>query len=309
MKPLVLLSTDQTLLGQLQAAFARNAPQLPVVLADDPLAEQAQVAACWFPPAGSLGALPNLKLIHSVAAGVDHLANDPSQPALPVCRVVDPAHRQGMAEYVRWAVIHYHRDFDLAMAQQQRQLWLRHPQRPAADFHIGVMGLGSLGGPIAAELAAAGYAVRGWARSEKQLPGVRTFAGSAEFNGFLDGLDLLVNLLPLTESTRGILCRQTFQALAPGAAVINCGRGQHLHQQDLIAAVGSGRLRGALLDVFDQEPLPADNPLWSTPGIVVTPHMASCASHDCIAQQVAENARRLAGAEPLLNRVDPALGY
>jgi glyoxylate/hydroxypyruvate reductase A len=309
MKPLVLLSTDQTLLGQLQAAFARNAPQLPVVLADDPLAEQAQVAVCWFPPAGSLGALPNLKLIHSVAAGVDHLANDPSQPALPVCRVVDPAHRQGMAEYVRWAVIHYHRDFDLAMAQQQRQLWLRHPQRPAADFHIGVMGLGSLGGPIAAELAAAGYTVRGWARSEKQLPGVRTFAGSAEFNGFLDGLDLLVNLLPLTESTRGILCRQTFQALAPGAAVINCGRGQHLHLQDLIAAVGSGRLRGALLDVFDQEPLPTDNPLWSTPGIVVTPHMASCASHDCIAQQVAENARRLAGAEPLLNRVDPALGY
>ena len=309
MKPLVLLSTDQTLLGQLQAAFARNAPQLPVVLADDPLAEQAQVAACWFPPVGSLGGLPNLKLIHSVAAGVDHLASDPSQPALPVCRVVDPAHRQGMAEYVRWAVIHYHRDFDLAMAQQQRQLWLRHPQRPAADFHIGVMGLGSLGGPIAAELAAAGYAVRGWARSEKQLPGVRTFAGSAEFNGFLDGLDLLVNLLPLTESTRGILCRQTFQALAPGAAVINCGRGQHLHQQDLIAAVASGRLRGALLDVFDQEPLPTDNPLWSTPGIVVTPHMASCASHDCIAQQVAENARRLAGAEPLLNRVDPALGY
>lgn len=309
MKPLVLLSTDQTLLGQLQAAFARNAPQLPVVLADDPLAEQAQVAACWFPPAGSLGALPNLKLIHSVAAGVDHLANDPSQPALPVCRVVDPAHRQGMAEYVRWAVIHYHRDFDLAMAQQRRQLWLRHPQRPAADFHIGVMGLGSLGGPIAAELAAAGYAVRGWARSEKQLPGLRTFAGSAEFNGFLDGLDLLVNLLPLTESTRGILCRQTFQALAPGAAVINCGRGQHLHQQDLIAGVASGRLRGALLDVFEQEPLPADNPLWSTPGIVVTPHMASCASHDCIAQQVAENARRLAGAEPLLNRVDPALGY
>lgn len=309
MKPLVLLSTDQTLLGQLQAAFARNAPQLPVVLADDPLAEQAQVAACWFPPAGSLGGLPNLKLIHSVAAGVDHLASDPSQPALPVCRVVDPAHRQGMAEYVRWAVIHYHRDFDLAMAQQRRQLWLRHPQRPAADFHIGVMGLGSLGGPIAAELAAAGYAVRGWARSEKQLPGVRTFAGSAEFNGFLDGLDLLVNLLPLTGSTRGILCRQTFQALAPGAAVINCGRGQHLHQQDLIAAVGSGRLRGALLDVFDQEPLPTDNPLWSTPGIVVTPHMASCASHDCIAQQVAENARRLAAAEPLLNRVDPALGY
>ncbi|MDZ3991052.1 glyoxylate/hydroxypyruvate reductase A [Pseudomonas sp. Teo4] len=309
MKPLVLLSTDPVLLGQLQSAFARSAPQVPVVLADDPAACEAEVAACWFPPAGSLGALPNLKLIHSVAAGVDHLANDPHLPALPICRVVDPAHRQGMAEYVRWAVTHYHRDFDLAMAQQQRQQWLRHPQRPAGDFHVGIMGLGSLGGAIATELAAAGYAVRGWARSEKRLDAVRTFAGPAEFDGFLDGLDLLVNLLPLTAATRGILCRDTFQALAPGAAVVNCGRGQHLQADDLIAAVSSGRLRGAVLDVFEKEPLPLDNRLWTTPGIVITPHMASCASHACIAQQVAENVRRLEAGEPLLNRVDPTLGY
>ncbi|WDY60150.1 2-hydroxyacid dehydrogenase [Pseudomonas sp. PSKL.D1] len=309
MKPLVLLSTDQALLGQLQAAFARSAPQLRVVLANDPAAQEAQVAACWFPPAGSLSALPNLKLIHSVAAGVDHLANDPAQPALPVCRVVDPAHRQGMAEYVRWAVIHYHRDFDLAMAQQQQQLWRRHPQRPAGEFHIGVMGLGSLGGAIAAELAAAGYAVRGWSRTARQVTGVRTYAGEGQFDAFLQGVDLLVNLLPLTPQTRGILCRDTFHALAPGAAVINCGRGQHLQADDLIHAVESGRLRGAVLDVFEKEPLPLDNRLWATPGIIITPHMASCASHDCIAQQVAENARRLACKEPLLNRVDPALGY
>jgi len=138
---------------------------------------------------------------------------------------------------------------------------------------------------------------------------VRTFAGPCEFNEFLQGLDLLINLLPLTAATRGILCQDTFQALAPGAAVINCGRGQHLQVDDLISAVNSGRLRGAVLDVFDKEPLPLDSRLWSTPGIIVTPHMASCASHDCIAQQVAENARRLACAEPLLNRVDPALGY
>ncbi|MFJ4430640.1 2-hydroxyacid dehydrogenase [Pseudomonas sp. NPDC089395] len=309
MKPLVLLSTDQALLGQLQNAFARSAPQLRVVLANDPAAVDAQIAACWFPPAGSLSALPNLKLIHSVAAGIDHLANDPNQPALPVCRVVDPAHRQGMAEYVRWAVIHFHRDFDRALAQQQQHVWRRHHQRPAAEYQIGVMGLGSLGGAISAELAEAGYAVRGWARSARQLQGVRTFAGPREFNEFLQGLDLLINLLPLTAATRGILCQDTFQALAPGAAVINCGRGQHLRVDDLISAVNSGRLRGAVLDVFDKEPLPLDSRLWSTPGIIVTPHMASCASHDCIAQQVAENARRLACAEPLLNRVDPALGY
>ncbi|MGX1181081.1 glyoxylate/hydroxypyruvate reductase A [Pseudomonas sp. IAP-CY TE4608] len=309
MSPLVLLSTDNALLSQLQSAFARSAPQLRVVLANDPAAQEAQVAACWFPPVGSLSALPNLKLIHSVAAGVDHLANDPSQPALPVCRVVDPAHRQGMAEYVRWAVIHYHRDFDRALAQQHQHVWLRHPQRPAAEYQIGVLGLGSLGGTIATELADAGYAVRGWSRSARQLDGVRTYAGPSKFDEFLQGLDLLINLLPLTDVTRGILCQDTFEALAPNAAIINCGRGQHVQIDDLIRAVDSGRLRGALLDVFEKEPLPLDSRLWSTPGIIVTPHMASCASHDCIAQQVAENARRLACAEPLLNRVDPALGY
>ncbi|AOE85509.1 2-hydroxyacid dehydrogenase [Pseudomonas sp. TCU-HL1] len=309
MKPLVLLSADQVLLGQLQNAFARQEPELRVVLADDPAARDAEVAACWFPPAGSLARLPNLKLIHSVAAGVDHLSTDPEHAEVPVCRVVDPAHRQGMAEYVRWAVIHYHRDFDRAMEQQQRHAWLRHPQKAAAEYRVGVMGLGSLGGAIAAELAVAGYAVRGWARTAKQIEGVQTLSGGQGFAGFLDGLDLLVNLLPLTDATRGILCRQTFEALAPGAAVVNCGRGQHVQVDELIAAVESGRLRGALLDVFEKEPLPLDSRLWTTPGIIITPHMASAASHDCIAQQIAENARRLDRGQPLLNLVDTHLGY
>ncbi|MCY1507561.1 Glyoxylate/hydroxypyruvate reductase A [compost metagenome] len=309
MKPLVLLSADSVLLGQLQNAFARQEPELRVVLADDAAACDAEVAACWFPPAGSLARLPNLKLIHSVAAGVDHLGTDPAHAEVPVCRVVDPAHRQGMSEYVRWAVIHYHRDFDRALEQQQRQVWLRHPQKPAADYCVGVMGLGSLGGAIAEELATAGYAVRGWSRTAKRLEGVQTHAGDEGFAAFLNGLDLLVNLLPLTESTRGILCRKTFEALAPGAAVVNCGRGAHVVADELINAVQDGRLRGALLDVFEKEPLPLDSRLWTTPGITVTPHMASAASHDCIARQIAENARRLEAGQPLLNRVDTRLGY
>ncbi|WP_372028498.1 2-hydroxyacid dehydrogenase [Pseudomonas kurunegalensis] len=309
MNPLVLLSADNVLLGQLQAAFARQAPGLRVVLADDPAAVDAEVAACWFPPAGSLKALPCLKLIHSVAAGVDHLGTDPDHRNLPVCRVVDPAHRQGMAEYVRWAVTHYHRDFDRAMQQQARQVWQRHPQKPAAQYRVGIMGLGSLGGVIAEELSAAGYVVRGWSRTLKAIEGVQTFAGEASFFAFLDGLDLLVNLLPLTNATRGILCQKTFDSLAPGAAVVNCGRGQHVQVDELITAVEIGRLRGALLDVFEKEPLAPDSRLWITPGIVVTPHMASAASHDCIAQQIATNARRLHEGQPLLNRVDVHLGY
>lgn len=309
MNTVVLLSRDTLLLKQLQEAFARSAPQLTAVLAEDPQAKNAQVAACWFPLPGSLAKLPNLQVIHSVAAGIDHLEHDPSCPDLPVCRVVDPGHRQGMTEYVRWAVIHYHRGFDQVLAQQRQQHWERPLQRPASQFRIGVMGLGSLGSAIALDLAAAGYAVRGWARSGKGLPGVQTFAGADHFNRFLDGVELLINLLPLTDETRGIVNQQTFERLARGAALINVGRGAHLNIEDLQQALKQGKLRGAMLDVFEQEPLPAEHPLWKTPGVTITPHMASAASHDCIAEQIAENFRRLNSGESLLNSADRQLGY
>jgi glyoxylate/hydroxypyruvate reductase A len=309
MTTVVLLSRDAILLAQLQKAFAEHAPQLRVVLADDPAAHEAEVAACWYPPEGSLGGLPNLRLIHSVAAGVDHLLTDRSGPDVPVCRVVDPDHRRGMTEYVRWTVLNFHRDFDRVVAQQRDNQWQRHPQRPAAGFKVGVMGLGSLGSAIAADLAGAGYAVRGWARSPRQLEGVACYHGDQPFEAFLAGLDILINLLPLTDATRGVLCAKTFRALAPGAAIVNVGRGQHLVIDDLKHALASGHLRGAVLDVFEQEPLPPQDPLWQMPGVVITPHMASAASHECIARQVAENVRRLLTGEPLNNPVDPSLGY
>ncbi|WAH55362.1 glyoxylate/hydroxypyruvate reductase A [Pseudomonas silvicola] len=309
MTTIVLLSRDTVLLGQLQKAFAEHAPALKVALADAPEAAEAEVAACWYPPAGSLGRLPRLRLVHSVAAGVDHLSTDPSAPLVPVCRVVDPDHRRGMTEYVRWAVLHYHRDFDRVNAQQRQNLWLRHPQRPASQFKVGVMGLGSLGSAIAADLASAGYDVRGWSRSARQLPGVACSHGDSSFNQFLDRLDLLINLLPLTEATHGILCQKTFSKLAPGAAIVNGGRGQHVLIDDLQQALTSGQLRGAVLDVFEHEPLPAEHPLWQMPGVVVTPHMASAAAHDCIVRQVADNTRRLLAGEALNNLVDPSQGY
>lgn len=309
MSTVVLLSRDTLLLKQLQAAFARSAPQLTTVLADDPRAVNAQMAACWFPLPGSLEALPNLQVIHSVAAGIDHLDHDPSCPDLPICRVVDPGHRQGMTEYVRWAVIHYHRGFDQVLSQQRNQHWERPLQREAGQFKVGVMGLGSLGSAIALDLAAAGYDVRGWARSSKELSGVQTFAGAHNLHPFLDGVELLINLLPLTRETRGILGSATFERLANGAALVNCGRGGHLNIDDLEQALKRGQLRGALLDVFEQEPLPCDHPLWTMPGVTITPHMASAASHDCIAEQVAENVRRLNAGEPLLNCADRLLGY
>lgn len=309
MTTVVLLTRDADLIGELQAAFAAHAPQLTVVTQDDARASTATVAACWFPPVGSLAALPRLQLVHSVAAGVEHLVAAGPYPALPVCRVVDPAHRQGMLEYMRWAVLHYQRGFDQVLAHQPSQTWRRPPQVPAGDYRVGVMGLGSLGAAVAEDLADAGYAVRGWARTPKYLRGVDCQAGDAALSRFLDGLDLLINLLPLTPATAGILGHATFTQLARGAVIVNGGRGGHLDAQALATALSEGQVRAALLDVFTHEPLPATDPLWHLPGVTVTPHMASAASYPCIATQVAENTRRLAAGEPLLHTVDPALGY
>ncbi|WP_287879439.1 glyoxylate/hydroxypyruvate reductase A [Aquitalea sp.] len=309
MSAVVLLTDDAELVEELRQAFAQVAPALCVLQAHQAGAAEAEVAACWFPPPGSLQALPRLRLIHSVSAGIEHLATAGSLPVLPVCRVVDPEQRQGMVEFMRWAVIHYQRHFDLALANQRQARWQRPPQCPAKQYRIGVLGLGSMGSAVAQDLAGAGYVVRGWSRSPKTLAGVDCYHGDSGLQHCLAGLDLLINLLPLTTATAGLLNSQLFAALAPGAVLVNGGRGQHVAAADLAAALASGQLRAALLDVFEQEPLPADHPWWRTPGITVTPHMASAASARCIASQIAENTRRLATGETLRHRADPALGY
>lgn len=310
MASLVLLCQNPALTDWLAALFAEHAPHLQVLRPEDAQARDAEVAVCWFPPEGSLARLPNVRLVHSIGSGVDHLAQDSSRNvAVPVCRVVDPDHTLGMSEYVHWGVLHFHRGFDQVIAGNASQHWQRPAQRKAQDFKVGVMGLGAIGAPVAVRLAEAGYDVRGWARTPRDINGVNTFGGAPALPAFLDGLDVLVNLLPLTAATHGLLGHEVFRHMARGSAVINCGRGQHLAPDDLQQALASGQLRGALLDVFEQEPLPADSPLWHMPGVWVTPHMASAASDKCIAQQVADNTARLAAGLELNNLVDPELGY
>lgn len=310
MNRLVLLCQDPALTDWLAALFARHAPHLQVLRPEDDGAQQAQIAVCWYPPAGSLGALKHLQLVYSIGSGVDHLAQDTSRnPSVPVCRVIDPDHTMGMSEYVHWGVLHFHRGFDQVIAGNPKQHWQRPVQRRAQAFKVGVMGLGAIGAPVAARLAEAGYDVRGWARTPRAINQVKTYSGASALHAFVQELDVLINLLPLTSSTQGLLNHEVFGLMAHASALINCGRGQHLNEADLRQALASGQLRGALLDVFEKEPLPADSPLWHTPGVWVTPHMASAASDLCIAQQVAENVSRLASGLALKNRVDPELGY
>ncbi|WP_027350897.1 2-hydroxyacid dehydrogenase [Halotalea alkalilenta] len=298
-------------LSSLAAQLPRVDPSIEVVtLAPGETLDDAEIALCWYPPPGSFARLPRLRLVHSIAAGCDHLFADPSLPAqVPICRMVDPDQRLGMTEFVLWAVLHYHRRLDQVFADRARHRWHWPVQREASGCRVGVMGLGALGAHAAQALAAQGFSVRGWARSAKRLDGVACFAGEEAFDAFLDGLDILVCLLPLTEATRGILGRATFARLARDAAVINLGRGEHLVRDDLRAALDQGQLRGALLDVFEREPLPEDDPLWRDHRVIITPHMASASSLDTIAAQVVANIHRLERGEALLNRIDPSRGY
>ncbi|CAN5378541.1 glyoxylate/hydroxypyruvate reductase A [soil metagenome] len=270
----------------------------------------AEVAVCWCPPAGIYQTMPKLRLVQGIAAGVDNLLVDQRLDGIAVCRVIDPGQRTGMEEYVLWAVLWFQRNFDQAVAQQRTETWSRTPYAQASATTIGVMGLGSLGMSVGQRLAGRGYKVRGWSRTHKDVTAIEVYSGSAGYDAFLSGTNILVCLLPLTRETNGILDRRTFASLPGGASVIHVGRGDHLVEADLRSAIVDGHIRGAVIDVFEQEPLPAGHPLWSTPGVVVTPHMATMADSALVLEQLTANVNLvMQGAARLLNQVDIERGY
>lgn len=171
------------------------------------------------------------------------------------------------------------------------------------------MGLGEIGHHVATQLRDMGYPVVGWSNSAKNIAGVQTFAGEAQFAEFIQHPQVLINLLPLTAETKHILSEKTFDLLPKGAAIINTGRGGHLNATDLLAALDSGHLTGAILDVFEQEPLSPENPLWHHPNIVITPHIASHADLNVVVQQIVENDQFVMAGKNLVNQVDVVRGY
>src|SRR5712671_4587830 len=267
-------------------------------------------ALVWRPEPGLLAALPNLKLILSLGAGVDHLLGDPQLPRhLPIVRLVDPHMTAAMSEYVALQVLRLHRrDLDYR-AQQQATAWRELDQKNAADRRVGILGFGELGQDAARQLRALGFDVAGWSRSEKTAAGIACHVGAAGLPRLLARSEILVCLLPLTGETEGILNARTLALLPRGAALVNAARGAHLVEEDLLAALASGQLSGAVLDVFGEEPLPADHPFWHHPRIVVTPHVAAFTNPATAAPIILDNIRRFEAGRPLLNRVDPARGY
>jgi glyoxylate/hydroxypyruvate reductase A len=263
------------------------------------------------PPHGFLKTLPNAKLVFSVGAGVDAILADPEYPKhVPLVRFVDRTLSREMAQFcVMHVLMHYRmqRSFDRAQAERKwRQALL--PKR-ASETRIGILGLGEIGALAAERLRDFEFDVAGWSRTRKDIPDVKSFAGETELGAFLARTDILICLLPLTPDTRGILNAKLFAQLPQGAYVINVARGGHLVDDDLIAAIDTGHLSGATLDVFHTEPLPDTHPFWMHPKITVTPHVAAISEPRVAAQYVADRIRRFEAGEPVGNIVDPDRGY
>jgi glyoxylate/hydroxypyruvate reductase len=267
-------------------------------------------ALVWRPEPNLLAALPNLKLILSLGAGIDHILRDPHlPPGVPIVRLVDPYLTQAMSEYVVLQVLRLHRhDLDYR-AQQQAAIWRELPQKNAGERPVGILGFGEIGQDAGRKLAALGFPVSGWSRRERTVAGFATFAGPAGLPQLLAQSEILVCLLPLTGETQGILNARTFAALPRDAGLINAGRGAHLVEEDLIRALDSGQLSAAALDVFREEPLPPGHPFWRHPRILVTPHIAGITNPATAAPIILDNIRRFEEGRPLLNLVDPQVGY
>jgi glyoxylate/hydroxypyruvate reductase A len=272
--------------------------------------EEIEVALAWDPPAGVLASLPNLKLIVSLGMGVDHLLKHKDlPPGVPIARIHDASLIDQMVEYALLASLRILRLADDYDALQGQAKWKRLELREASDLRIGIMGLGAIGTRVAAEHVRFGFPVRGWARSARKIDNVECFAGSAGLAQFLAGTDVLICLLPLTPQTRGIVNAGTLAQLPKGAHVVNIARGGHVVDADLLAALDAGHIASATLDVFNQEPLPADHAYWRHPKVRVTPHIAGQSNPRTAAPGVADNVRRLRSGQPLHDLIDPQTGY
>lgn len=270
----------------------------------------ADYAIVWQPPAALFEREKQLKAVFNLGAGVDGLLEVPNLPNdLPVVRLEDAGMSVQMAEYVVHQLIDISRTMDVYRAQNAEGRWQVHRPIKRSEWPVGVMGLGHIGQRVARTLTTLDYAVHGWARSAHDINGVTTFAGAARFHEFLESTRVLINTLPLTDNTRGILNRDTLSRLRPGAVVINVGRGEHLVEHDLLAALDSGQVSRASLDVFSQEPLPQDHPFWSRREITITPHISARSLRDDTLKQITDKIRDHAAGKPISGVVDMGRGY
>lgn len=265
-------------------------------------------AVVWNHPEGSLRDFPNLKFISSMGAGVDHVLKDKTLPPVPIVRIVDSGLTRAMSQYIIAAAAYFHRRIDKYTEDKRNATWDQEAS-PEVPLSIGILGMGVLGTDAAQKLTALGFEVCGYSNSPKALDGIKSFSGKEGFQPFIESINMLICLLPLTQQTKHILNIDLFKKMQKGSYLINVARGGHLVEEDLLLALEKGYLAGAFLDVYQEEPLPQDHPFWKHPNIMMTPHIASITNPQAAIPQVVQNYHAATKGEALKNKVDLNKGY
>ncbi|WP_333864159.1 2-hydroxyacid dehydrogenase [Sphingobacterium sp.] len=293
-----------------KAEIARHLPDIKIeIYPEIENYEEVEFALCWKPEANYYTYFPNLKVIQSGGAGIDHLFPSEILSHLHICRIIDPMLKSDMFEHVLTCLMHEMKNFSVYAADKKQEHWQPLLYKSIGQTSVTILGMGEIGSYVAEKLVQLGFTVKGWSNSPKNIQGVNSFAGTEELLFALQDTDFVVNILPLTTKTRGILSHDLFSLCRKGTVLINVGRGEHLVEPDLLNGIEDGQIAQAYLDVFHQEPLPKNHPFWDCPSIFITPHVASRTNIRSSAEQVVDNYIRMTEGRALLNEVSLAKGY
>lgn len=272
--------------------------------------QSVEFVLCWKPEADVLADFPNVKVIQSVGAAIDHITKTQSiKENQTICRIVDENLSHDMFEFLLTTILVQLKNFPLYSQQKERKLWQPKTYKNIGETHISILGIGEIGADVAKKLAKIGFKVKGWSGSKKEITDVESYAGADEIDSCLKNTDVLINLLPVTQQTENIINKNLLMKLNKGGFFINVGRGEHLVEQDLMELLNTEHLSGALLDVFRTEPLPSEHPFWAHPKIQITPHIASITNIDSAVILVAENYKNFITGLPLKHTVSLTKGY
>jgi len=291
-------------------AFKEQLPDMEIRIWPDAAdLRDIEYLAFMYPDFDLLPTFPNLKAMFSRSAGVDSFVKHPKLPKVPLGKVEPPGGDPMMTEYVIMHVLRFHRDLPAYHAAQANREWRKAPIIRPEHRRIGFLGFGIMAKAPALMLKSLGFKVSAWVRSPRPAAEVPIFHGRGQLEPFLNQTDIAVCLLPLTRETEGIFCARTFAMMPRGAMLVNVGRGKHVVDEDLIAALDSEQLSYAALDVLWPEPLPPESPLWLHPKVTVMPHVARRPTVAQLVNEIVANIRSLRAGGPLLQEVDVTMGY